>query len=162
VPTNVLIEKNLIHDISLGDGQDGTGIRIENSSGAQVLNNTFVDVEGPAMILGHGTGGPTERLTVENNVVDAAVALSLGGQAPGLSMNHNLYRSGARFQVPGGEVALAGWQAQAQDAASNDVGTPVADPVALTPDPAAVDQGAQVGLPFCGSAPDQGAVETGC
>lgn len=162
VPTNILIQKNLIHDISLGDDQDGTAIRIENSSGAKVLNNTFANIEGPAMIFGHGTGGPTENLTVENNVVDAAVALSLGNMAPGLSMDHNLYRDGASFRVPGGEVALAGWQGQAQDVDSQAVGAPVSDGEAFLPDEAAVDRGAEVGLPFCGSAPDEGAVETGC
>ena len=162
VPSGVVIEKNLIHDIATAGNQDGTAIRIENSSGAKVLNNTFENVEGPALILGHGTGGATEDLTVENNVVDAPTALSLGGEAPGLKMDHNLYRAGAQFQVPGGDATLAAWQAQSQDTASKDVGTPVADPTAFTPDPAAVDQGADVGLAFCGNAPDEGAVETGC
>lgn len=162
VPQGVVIEKNVLHDLATAGGQDGTAIRIENSAGAKVLNNTFENVEGPALILGHGTGGATENLTVENNVVDAPIALSLGGEAPGLKMDHNLYRAGAQFQVPGGSATLTAWQAQSQDTASQDVGTPVSNVTAFTPDTAAVDQGADVGLPFCGQAPDEGAVETGC
>jgi hypothetical protein len=42
------------------------------------------------------------------------------------------------------------------------VGNPVADTSQYTPDGAAVDQGVDVGVPYCGSAPDEGAVETGC
>jgi len=32
----------------------------------------------------------------------------------------------------------------------------------LAPAPGAVDQGSDEGFPFCGAAPDLGAVETGC
>ncbi len=46
VPTNIRIEKNRIHDLTTETGMEGTGIRVENSSGAKLLNNTITRTPG--------------------------------------------------------------------------------------------------------------------
>ena len=162
VPTNVVVRKNLIHDMITGPGMDGIGVRLENSSGAVIENNTFTNIQGPALVVGHGTGGPTQNLTVENNVIDAQDAISLGTEAPGLKLENNLYRSGAQFGSLKGNVDFTAWQSQGFDQGSNEVASPIADPQSLAPDQSAVDHGLDDGLPHCGNAIDLGAVETGC
>jgi hypothetical protein len=160
VPSGVVIEKNLIHDMITGPDMQGIGIRLENSSGAKIQNNTFTQIAGPALMMGHGTGGATENLTVMNNVIDATTAVNLGSQAPGLKMDHNLYRAGAEFSGPKGKDNLAGWQKHGVDPSSKDVGSPVTDSHSLRADPSATDQGQDDGLKFCGAKIDIGAVES--
>jgi hypothetical protein len=113
-----------------------------------------------ALVVGHGTGGATQNLTVANNIIDAPVAVSLGGQRPGMKMGFNLYTTNARFQTSAGLVGVDVFKE-----ATGDVSSIAAD-TRLTPEfepeGPAVDKGTNVGLPFCGGAPDIGAVETGC
>lgn len=160
VPTNVTIRKNRFVGLHTGSTLDGTALRIENSENAQVLNNTMTQVDGPAMILGHGDQGNTTDLTVENNLVDAANAVNLGGYGVNLTFARNLYRPSATFAGPGVSGALSSWQQKLgydKDAVSAD--PQLSTDGNLTPGPVAVDQGMDVGLPFCGAAPEIGAVE---
>ncbi|MGQ0505460.1 MAG: right-handed parallel beta-helix repeat-containing protein, partial [Myxococcaceae bacterium] len=153
VPKNVVIARNRIHGIKTKGGGEGTGIRIENSEGARVLNNTLDDIAGTALILGHGTGGATSNGLVVNNVFMGATLVNLGSFSPGLKMNSNLYaRASGKFTAMQAALDFEGWKARGLDTAST-LGDLEVE---------AVDQGSDVGLPFCGKAPDLGAFESGC
>ncbi|MCY1077128.1 right-handed parallel beta-helix repeat-containing protein [Archangium lansingense] len=161
VPSGVVVRRNRVHDITNQGGGEGTAIRLENSDGTVLVNNTVTRVD-TALIIGHGTGGPTSNLQVENNLIaESAVAVSLGGQRPGLKMGYNLFPSGAQFKANGQAMGLVAFQQAAGDSTSTE-GSAGAAPPAFGPDAVAVDRGTDVGLPFCGGAPDIGAVETGC
>ncbi|MDY7224737.1 right-handed parallel beta-helix repeat-containing protein [Hyalangium rubrum] len=161
VPSGVIIRRNRVYDITNQNGGEGSGIRLENSEGTVVVNNTITRVAAAALVLGHGTGGPTSNVTVENNIIDAALAVNLGGQRPGMKMGFNLFPTNAQFKAGGSEVGLDLFKETTGDLTSTS-----ADPqlsAEFQPQAApAVDQGTNVGLPFCGGAPDIGAVETGC
>jgi nitrous oxidase accessory protein NosD len=160
MPTGIVIRRNRVHDITNQGGGEGSGIRLENSEGTVVVNNTITREAVAALVVGHGTGGATQNLTVANNIIDAPVAVSLGGQRPGMKMGFNLYTTNARFQTSAGLVGVDVFKE-----ATGDVSSIAAD-TRLTPEfepeGPAVDKGTNVGLPFCGGAPDIGAVETGC
>ncbi|MBZ4415974.1 nitrous oxide reductase family maturation protein NosD [Myxococcus sp. RHSTA-1-4] len=160
MPTGIVIRRNRVHDITNAGGGEGTGIRLENSNGTVVVNNTLTRVS-TALIIGHGTGGPTEAPVVRNNIVDAApLAVSLGAQAPGMQMGNNLFPAGAQFKEKGTLVGLEQFKSAAGDTTST-AGAPDLGE-AFGPGVAAVDHGIDVGLPFCGAGPDIGAVEMGC
>lgn len=159
VPQAVVVRRNRVHDITDAGGGEGTGIRLENSKGTVVVNNTITRAKS-GIILGHGTGGPTETLRVENNIVDAPMTVDMGGQAPGLHMSNNLYKAGAQFKQNGQLMAMDAFKAATQDTTSNGGDVTVSD--AFAPSPAAQDKGMDEGQPFCGAAPEIGAVELGC
>jgi hypothetical protein len=160
MPSGVVIRRNRVYDIGTQGGGEGTGIRLENSEGTVVVNNTVTRVAVAALMLGHGTGGPTSNLRVENNIIDAPVAVSVGGQRPGLKMGFNLYPSTASFKSGSSVVALEALKQAVGDSTSTSGEASVSQDFA--PAASAVDHGTNVGLPFCGGAPDIGAVEVGC
>ncbi|ADO72815.1 right-handed parallel beta-helix repeat-containing protein [Stigmatella aurantiaca] len=160
MPSGIVIRRNRIHDITQQGGGEGAGIRLENSEGTLVVNNTITRVDAAALILGHGTGGPTSNLTVENNIIDSPVAVNLGGQHPGMKIGFNLYPANAQFQLGTGPVGLEAFKEASGDQTSAMTDASVAPD--FTPAVPAVDKGTDVGLPFCGVAPDIGAVEAGC
>jgi len=164
VPNNVILRRNKIFGMRKAGGSDGTGIRVENSQGAVIVNNTISDVEGPALMLGHGTGGPTQNLKVMNNVIDAPVAVNLGAQAPGLSIDNNLFRAGAQFARASQAVDFATWKSDGLDAASSDAPGPlVTSDERMAPVVPKVDAGrADDSVKHCGKAPDLGAFESDC
>ncbi|WP_163997315.1 right-handed parallel beta-helix repeat-containing protein [Pyxidicoccus caerfyrddinensis] len=160
VPTGIVVRRNRVHDISTVGGGEGTGIRLENSSGTVVVNNTISRVS-TALIIGHGTGGPTQAPAVQNNIVDTTpIAVDLGGQAPGMKMGANLFPAGAQFKQNGTLQGLEQFKAAAGDTTSTGGSPDLGE--AFAPGVAAVDHGTDVGLPFCGASPDIGAVEMGC
>jgi nitrous oxidase accessory protein NosD len=159
VPQAVVVRRNRVHDITDAAGGEGTAIRLENSKGAVVVNNTVTRAK-TGIMVGFGTGGPTESLRVENNLVDAPLTVAVGGQAPGLHMGSNLYPSGSQFKHNGQLMALDAFKAATGDSTSNGGDVTVTDTFA--PSTAAQDKGADVGQPFCGAAPEIGAVELGC
>ena len=61
----------------------------------------------------------------------------------------------------GTSLSLATWQGQGKDPGSIEA-APQLPADGFTPGSNAVDRGRNVGLTFCGTAPDIGAVETGC
>lgn len=160
MPTGVVIRRNRVHDITTESGGEGTGIRVENSESAQVVNNTITRVASAALVLGQGTGGPTNNVTVENNIIDGPVAVSLGSQRPGMKMGFNLFPASARFKAGAAEVGLEAFKQAAGDTTSATGEASLSQDFA--PSTPAVDKGTDIGLPFCGGAPDIGAVETGC
>lgn len=160
MPTGVVIRRNRIYDITEAGGGEGTGIRLENSKGTTVVNNT-VTRAATALIIGHGTGGPTESAVVKNNIfADAPIAVNLGPMAPGMKVGNNLFPAGAQFKQNGEPVDLTAYQSATGDTSSllgsADLG------VAFSPGPMAQESGADIGMPFCGGGPDIGAVELGC
>jgi len=157
-PSGIVIRRNRIRDMITLDGMTGGGLQLAVSTGTQVYNNTFTRLQGPALSVGSGTGGPTENLVVKNNLIDAAYVMKLGTQAPGLKMGRNLYRPGASFNGS----TLSQWKARGFDTHSLESSTLLNSTTTLGPAPAAVDRGENLGLPFCGAAPDIGAVESGC
>jgi nitrous oxidase accessory protein NosD len=160
MPSGVIIRRNLVYDIVAQGGGEGTGIRLENSEGTVVVNNTITRVANAALMLGHGTGGPTSNLRVENNIIDGLVAVSVGSQRPGLKMGFNLYPASAGFKAGQALVGLEDLKEAVGDTTSAAGEARVSQDFA--PAAAAIDRGTNVGLPFCGGAPDIGAVETGC
>jgi nitrous oxidase accessory protein NosD len=121
VPTNVVIQNNRIRAMRKGNTLDGTAVRVENSQGAVVQGNTFSDLQGPAMFVGHGSQGATKDLRVENNLFEAATAYNLGGQAPGFSSQHNTFVTGATFSANRTSLDLSGWQQLGYDADATQV-----------------------------------------
>jgi nitrous oxidase accessory protein NosD len=166
-PTNVSVRRNRIHGLRT---PEGSGIRIENGVDVRVLHNTLTGTQGFALVVGHGTGGDSANVLVRNNLFATRNAVNLGPHAPGLVMQSNRYLPGAGFAtgdffVPtttwvGG--TLATWQEDGRDTGSQESASALADAATLTPGPGAVDQGMDLGLPFCGAAPDIGAAESGC
>jgi hypothetical protein len=158
-PSGIVIRRNRIRDMITEGGMTGGGLHLAVSTGTQVYNNTFTRLQGPALSVGNGDGGPTENLVVKNNIIDATYVLKLGAQAPGLKMGSNLYRPGATFNAS----TLSQWKARGFDTNSFESSTLLNSTTTLAPAPAAVDRGEKlVGLSFCGVAPDIGAVESGC
>ncbi|WP_426751431.1 right-handed parallel beta-helix repeat-containing protein [Myxococcus sp. Y35] len=160
LPSGVIVRRNRLHDITDAGGGEGTAIRLENSEGTLVVNNT-VTRAATALTLGHGTGGPTQAAVVRNNIfADAPIAVNLGPMAPGMKMGHNLFPAGAQFKQEGVAVDLTAFQAATGDTTSRagaaDLGA------AFAPGPMAQDSGEDIGMPFCGAGPDIGAVELGC
>ncbi|MFP2957676.1 nitrous oxide reductase family maturation protein NosD [Myxococcus sp. 1LA] len=166
-PTNVSIRRNRIHDLKT---PEGSGIRIENGSDVRVLHNTVVGTDGFAFVVGHGTGGPSTNVAVRNNLFATRNAVSMGLSAPGLGMASNLYLSGAAFNTgifvtPQSDwlgSTLATWLSSGVELDSNESGEPLVDLGTLMPGERAVDGGMDLGLPYCGAAPDIGAVESDC
>ncbi|QDF04530.1 right-handed parallel beta-helix repeat-containing protein [Myxococcus xanthus] len=160
VPTGVVIRRNRVYDMTEAGGGEGTGIRLENSKGTRVVNNT-VTRAATALIIGHGTGGPTQSPVVQNNIfAEAPIAVNMGPMAPGMKLGNNLFPAGAQFKKDGKPVDLTAYQSTSGDTTSRlgsaDLGS------AFAPGPMALDSGADVGIPFCGGGPDIGAVELGC
>jgi hypothetical protein len=161
VPTNIVVRRNRIRDVIKDSTRDGDAVRLENSESAQVVNNTIVRVGGAAVRLGGGTGGATSNLKVYNNILQATEVLRIGSQAPGLSVGNNLYASSAKFNVSGsGILSFSAWASQGKDSGSVEGALQLDGQ--FVPGSSAIDRGRNLGLPFCGAAPDLGAVETGC
>lgn len=162
MPAGVVIRRNRIHDIVVEGGTDGIGINVENSEGAHIEQNTFTRVAGWALRVGGGTNGPTDNLRVKNNILDAASAIRVGFYAPGLQVNSNLYPPGAGFMVQAVPETWDVWRASGQDGRSL-LGSPgFTTAGSFAPGAIAVDKGEDLGAPYCGAAPDLGAIETGC
>ncbi|MBF5042672.1 DUF1565 domain-containing protein [Aggregicoccus sp. 17bor-14] len=161
VPTRVLVRRNRIRNVVKDSTRDGDAIRLENSEAAQVVNNTMVGVGNAGIMVGGGTGGATSNTQVFNNIVQAAIDLQVGSMAPGLQVGANLYAPPAVVHSSGSQLSLGSWQSQGKDSGSVEA-APGIPAEGFTPGSAAVDHGRNVGLSFCGAAPDIGAVETGC
>ncbi|MFY2559846.1 hypothetical protein ACN469_19610, partial [Corallococcus terminator] len=138
---------------------EGTGIRLENSKGTVVVNNTVTNVS-TGLVIGHGTGGPTQSPVVRNNILDGAIAVDMGGQAPGIKLGNNLFAASGQFKSNGAVVSVDQFKSTSGDASSASGSADLGE--GFGPGALAVDKGIDVGLPFCGGAPDIGAVELGC
>ncbi|MBF5043026.1 DUF1565 domain-containing protein [Aggregicoccus sp. 17bor-14] len=163
VPNKVVVRKNRIRDVIKDSTREGNAIRLENSESAEVVNNTIIRVGNAAVMLGGGTGGATSNLKVYNNILQGAEALHVGSMAPGLSAGNNLYVSSAKFYVSGsGTLGFSAWTGLGKDVGSVEGALELSTDGLFTPGANAVDRGRNLGLAYCGAAPDLGAVETGC
>ncbi len=164
--SNVSIRRNRIRDTV---APEGTGIRIEGSQNVRVLHNTITNTAGFAFSVGHGTNGASNNTLVKNNIFGSRAAVNLGSLTPGMDMDYNLYLPNAGFFqgsmfVPSSSwtgMTLGSWRATGHDAHSVQ-GSPLASGSLVLPGSDAVDRGVDIGLAFCGSAPDLGAFESGC
>jgi len=159
VPSGIVLRRNRIHGMTNANGGEGTGIRLENSKGTVVVNNT-VTGSATALIVGHGTGGATQSPVIRNNILDANVTVDLGGQAPGMKLSNNLLKGGSQCKQNGAAVAVDQFISSVGDTTSSTGSADLGE--GFSPGSLAVDKGVDVGLPFCGAAPDIGAVELGC
>ncbi|MCP3103863.1 right-handed parallel beta-helix repeat-containing protein [Myxococcus sp. K15C18031901] len=166
-PTNISVRRNRIHGLKM---PEGSAIRIENGVDVRVLHNTVTGTEGFALVLGHGTGGDSTRVAVRNNLFATRNAVNLGPYVSELDLRSNVYLPRAsfttgKFFVPESSWvgdALSAWKQQGQDTASSEAAEALADAKTFAPGVGAVDKGMDLGLPYCGAAPDIGAVESGC
>ncbi|NTX01438.1 nitrous oxide reductase family maturation protein NosD [Myxococcus sp. CA040A] len=166
-PTNISVRRNRVHSLKM---PEGSAIRIENGVDVRVLHNTVTGTKGFALVLGHGTGGDSTNVAVRNNLFATRNAVNLGPYTSGLDLAANVYLQGAHFTkgnffIPEdswvGEL-LAAWKQQGQDVSSAESANALVDTNTFMPGTGAVDRGMDLGLPFCGSAPDVGAVESDC
>ncbi|WP_225411959.1 right-handed parallel beta-helix repeat-containing protein [Stigmatella hybrida] len=170
-PTRIVVRRNRVLD---GDGSgdnDGLGIRVDTSTDVKVQHNTVWNMPGPCLVFGHGTSGPSKTLDLRNNVLaGCAVTLRGGDDRSGVVMDRNLYfRSGGKavFRRESEDLDLDGWRAATGLDAQSVEKAPAfvdVDSEDFTPGPdsPAKDSGADLGLSFCGRAPDRGAVEADC
>ncbi len=112
-PVNVVVRGNDIRNITQSGGSDGAGIRVENSRGVEVVDNTIANAEGYGMMLGLGSNGaPSEDLTVRGNVIQGRNLVRLGKHRPGLKMDRNRYATEGTFKVDPEETQdLGRWRA---------------------------------------------------
>lgn len=161
MPQGVVIRKNRIRNVSTARGP-GEGMRIENADRPIIANNTVLNAAVTSIVIGGGTGGPTDGLTLQNNILGGALPLKIGSSAPSFVSRSNLFEDGARIQLPSSTVEASSWVGTGADAASRQAPAPLAL-TTWAPASTAVNAGQQlVGVTFCGAAPDIGAVETGC
>ncbi len=132
VPSGIVLRRNRVHSITNANGGEGSGIRLENSHGTVVEDNIITGAATAALIIGHGTGGPTSNLTVQNNVIDSAIAVDAGGHRPGLKMGNNVFSASAQFKAGGSVVNLEAFKAAVGDSTSAAGDTNVAA-ASLTP-----------------------------
>lgn len=161
MPQGVVIRQNKLRNISTARGP-GEGMRIENADHPVIANNTVLNADVAAIVIGGGTGGPTDGLKLANNILAGSLPLKIGGSAPGFISVANLFESGSRIQTSGGAINSASWIGGASDDLSKVAPAPLTQ-ATWTPISAAINAGSTTaGLPMCGGAPDIGAVETGC
>lgn len=161
MPAQVVIRKNKIRNVMTGNGMEGIAISVANADRPIIEHNTFADISVMAVRIGDGTNGPTDGLTLRNNILSGPRALQVGSQAPGLISKNNLIEATGRIQTAAGLLTLQQWQATGADTGSKTSAGPLCD-ATYAPISAAVNAGTATGAAFCGSAPDIGAVETGC
>ncbi|RKH03237.1 DUF1565 domain-containing protein, partial [Corallococcus sp. CA053C] len=171
-PTRVLIRRNLIHDgLGASEGEEGTGIRVDTSVDVKVQQNTVWNLSGACLIFGEGSSGANQGLDVRNNIFAGCGIAARGGPSRGNAVvDGNLYflsGSAVSFRLDNAAVGLADWRSKAgldkrsQERAPGFVDTG-SDDYHLATGSAAREAGLSLGLPFCGTAPDQGAFESGC
>jgi nitrous oxidase accessory protein NosD len=116
LPTGILIQGNRFSDLLKDGGMEGSGVRVETSEGTRIENNTFVRLQGPAVVAGFGSDSGARNLQVRNNRIGAQVGAQVGRYAPGLRFESNLYTPGVRFFTSAwGELSFSGWQARGMD-----------------------------------------------
>lgn len=162
MPAGVVIRRNKFKNMQIdaANYMDGKGFNVANCDHAVIANNTIIGNQGVGIFLGEGENGPSDTLTLENNIIDGAIPVKDGGYAPGLISRTNLFLSGAQIATPSGMRTLAQWQSSGADTGSMVAGAPLADATNWVPNTVAVNAGTAInGTAFCGLAPEIGAVE---
>ena len=171
VPSNITIHHNRIHTITMvGDNNagDGAGIVVREATNVRIWNNTVQTTAGPCLVLTWSDDSHPSGVEVLNNALSGCGSTELWAKDvkfPNLRIDYNGYDrvGGARFQIGSRAFTLVTWRvATGYDMHSTETVGAVAIGGPLTAGAALVDRGTDVGLPFCGAAPDIGAFETGC
>lgn len=169
-PTRITLRRNRIMDGAHADGDEGTAIRINTAWDVKVYHNTVYNMPTNCLGFGSGDSGNTDRIDVRNNVfAHCAVAVRAGALRSNVTVDANLYwRSGGSVQlVDGTAKSLSAWKSSTGWDASSVERDPgfvdlAARDLRLSSTSPAREAGVLLGLPYCGSAPDQGALESGC
>ncbi|MGQ0505827.1 MAG: right-handed parallel beta-helix repeat-containing protein [Myxococcaceae bacterium] len=150
----------------------GFGLRVNAAERVKLYNNTLSGLAGMCIIIGSAENGASKQVEVENNILnDCALAARVGPTYEGVRFDRNLFwnqTGAATLRVMGGpnlNVAAwrtkTGWDRASLEAAPQFV-NPTAGDFSLSPTSPALNSGADVGAPFCGGAPDLGALEAPC
>jgi hypothetical protein len=172
-PENVVIRNNFISDLFIeGDDSNkgnGAGIVVREASGVQVVNNTFRNAAGICLVVTWASDAlPPTGVTLRNNVSSGCGVAELflkDTTPPGLALDYNSYDrpAGARLRLGSTAYGLPEWSAVTGfDTHSLAVVSALMPDGKLEGGSPLIDRGVNVGLPFCGSAPDIGAFEYGC
>ncbi len=170
-PARISLRRNRIYRGINANGEDGVGIRVDTATAVKVLNNTIYGMPGAGLMIGMGDTGNSDQVEVRNNIVaETPVFIRLGATRSANVYDRNLFFRSAgagAFRINGVDVSLAAWRTQTdQDGSSLEASPQLVNPTAadfsLGSGSPAREAGANVGLPFCGSAPDLGALESGC
>jgi hypothetical protein len=168
IPARIIVQRNKFWNVTRDTIREGVGVRLENADRARILNNTFYGIAWAAIRFGNS--GDTTNLEIRNNIIQPSaggLAYYRGAYSPGLATGTNLIAPGTQFSWLSGGTRrtgdLAAFRAASGTEAGSRSGTASIAPPSFSPNPTVVaNWGANVGLPYCGSAPDVGAVETGC
>lgn len=161
MPANVIVRKNKIRTVYATNGMTGIALQVANADRPIIEGNTFINIGAISVSVGDGTGGPTDGMILRNNILTGPRAVRVGAQAPGFVSRNNLIDSASVIGVTTGNVSVTQWQASGVDVGSKTAAGPLCD-ANFAPITSAVNSGTTSTTPFCGSAPDIGAVETGC
>ncbi len=186
LPTNVSIHNNYIAGMTMPlppyppsfdeeNKGNGAGIVIRESDKVSVLNNTIVTTEGFCLAVTWSSttktppaGPPTGLRILNNSLSDCKRGeMSIRSDLPlaNVESDYNHYGSlvGGRLFWSSKEFTLVAWQAaQRLDLHSLTTTGSGILPSRILPESTLVDKGKDVGLPFCGTAPDIGAFEANC
>jgi len=181
VPDNVTISKNYIHDTFSVVGQEsnrgnGAGIVVREANNVKVWNNTITTVATTCMVVtwpnpsekNPAPGAPT-NLQIKNNSFsgcgEAEIFLrNKDGLKPTdwlIDFNHYGSAVGGTLAFGSKLLPLLTWQSDIgyDQHSLTTLGSGIVT-ARFLPEASLVDHGTDVGLPFCGSAPDIGAFES--
>ncbi|MBC8076873.1 MAG: right-handed parallel beta-helix repeat-containing protein [Chloroflexales bacterium] len=170
-PQGVTIRNNYVHTITLagsGNSGDGVGIVVREGANVRVWNNTVQNTAGPCIVLTWADDARPNSVQLLNNALSGCGSAEVWVKdvsIPALRIDYNGYdrAGGARFQIGSRALSLAAWRASTgHDMHSLETAGAVGREGLLVAGAALIDRGTDVGLPFCGAAPDIGAYEASC
>ena len=90
---------------------DAVGIRVNNASDVQLINNVIRRTDSFAVRLGNGDEGPSTDVKVIGNTMLSSKLVRVRQKRPGLEMDLNHYARGGLFQADNLKTPeLATWQ----------------------------------------------------
>jgi len=168
LPNDLVVRRNVVWNGVTTNGGEGSGIRVDSVTNAQVIHNTFHGLPGFCLSVGNGDNGNSSNITIQNNIFsDCGLAVRRGSRLNNVRMDSNLYHrsSGSlSFQV-GSTRSFSQWRSdtgfdsESIEAAPGFMDASKAD-FRLRPGSAAIDRGTGVGEGSCGRGPDLGAIES--
>jgi parallel beta-helix repeat protein len=145
-------EQNIVYHAS-------NGIQVSNSTSAAIFNNSIYNCS-----TGVYFGPSAISVTLENNALNQTDHALESDGSGSIADDYNDWGVNAAFQI--GSTAYSFSQWQSQGGRSHEIAVdpqwvnPAAANFSLTAGSACINSGVNVGLPFTGSAPDLGAIES--